>query len=102
MWCRLWCRELLESYLADGFVQLGFEPRDYFRQSDLQIAAVGWLAQQQAFAALLGWAPERIASPASETLTRAPPAAAAAALGHLPLAADRAPHPGRPEAGKAR
>ena len=39
IWCRLWCRELLESYLADGFVELGFEPRDYFRQSDLQVAA---------------------------------------------------------------
>src|SRR3546814_3670277 len=72
MWCRLWCRELLESYLADGFVQLGFVPRDYFRQSDLQIAAVGWLAQQQAFAAVLGWAPERIASLDSATLTRDP------------------------------
>src|SRR3546814_7318944 len=21
MWCRLWCRELLETYLADGFVR---------------------------------------------------------------------------------
>ena len=90
MWCRLWCRELLESYLADGFVQLGFEPRDYFRQSDLQIAAVGWLAQQQAFAALLGWAPERIASLDSETLTRDPAATVAAAMDHLHLAGDRA------------
>ncbi len=96
MWCRLWCRELLESYLADGFVGLGFEPRDYFRQSDLQIAAVGWLAQQQAFAALLDWAPERIASLDSETLTRDPAAAVAAAMDHLHLAGDRsmvADHP---------
>ena len=96
MWCRLWCRELLESYLADGFVQLGFEPRDYFRQSDLQIAAVGWLAQQQAFAALLGRAPERIASLDSETLTRDPAAAVAAAMDHLHLAGDRAAIAGHP------
>lgn len=88
MWCRLWCRELLESYLADGFVQLGFEARDYFRQSDLQVAAIGWLAQQQAFAALIEWAPGRIASLDSETLTRNPVAAVGAALAHYGLGED--------------
>jgi hypothetical protein len=96
MWCRLWCRELLEGYLSDGFVQLGFEARDYFRQSDLQVAAVGWLAQQQAFAALLDWAPGRIASLDSERLTRDPVAAVGAAADHLRLAGDRtaiADHP---------
>ena len=96
MWCRLWCRELLEGYLADGFVGLGFEARDYFRQSDLQVAAVGWLAQQQAFAALLDWAPDRIASLDSEILTRDPVAAVGAAMDHLALAGDRdaiAAHP---------
>lgn len=96
MWCRLWCRELLEGYLADGYVQLGFDARDYFRQSDLQVAAVGWLAQQQAFAALLAWAPGRIASLDSEMLTQDPVATIAAAMGHLGLGADRtaiADHP---------
>lgn len=96
MWCRLWCRELLEGYLADGYVQLGFDARDYFRQSDLQVAAVGWLAQQQAFAALLDWAPGRIASLDSETLTGAPVAAVVAAMDHLGLAGNRdaiAAHP---------
>ncbi|QNO25417.1 hypothetical protein EEB18_011405 [Sphingopyxis sp. OPL5] len=90
MWCRLWCRELLENYLADGFVALGFEPRDYFRQSDLQIAAVGWLAQQQAFAALAAWAPDRIATLDSETLTADPAAAVLGAARHFGLAADPA------------
>jgi hypothetical protein len=96
LWCRLWCRELLEGYLADGFVQLGFEARDYFRQSDLQVAAVGWLAQQQAFAALLAWAPGRIASLDSEALTKDPVAAVAATMDHLGIAGDRtaiADHP---------
>jgi hypothetical protein len=88
MWCRLWCRELLESYLADGYVQLGFEPRDYFRQSDLQVAAVGWLAQQHAFAALAAWAPDRIATLDSETLTADPVPAVMAAVRHFGLAAD--------------
>lgn len=88
LWCRLWCRELLESYLADGYVQLGFEARDFFRQSDLQVAAVGWLAQQQAFAALIDWAPDRTASLDSETLTHDPAKAAAAAMAHFQLADD--------------
>lgn len=88
--CRLWGRELLENYLTDGFVQLGFEARDYFRQSDLQVAAVGWLAQQQAFAALAAWAPDRIATLDSETLTGNPAAAVAAATRHFGLDADEA------------
>lgn len=94
--CRLWCRELLEHYLADGFVQLGFDARDYFRQSDLQVAAVGWLAQQQAFAALAAWAPDRIATLDSETLTRAPAAAVAAAMRHFGLPIDAARIAGHP------
>ena len=49
MWCRLWARELLEILLGHGMVDLGFEPRDYFRQTDLQVAGVGWLAQQMQF-----------------------------------------------------
>lgn len=88
MWCRLWCRELLENFLADGFVQLGFEARDYFRQSDLQVAAVGWLAQQQTFAALAASMPDRIATLDSETLTGAPAATVLAAAGHFGLATD--------------
>ncbi|OHD04746.1 MAG: hypothetical protein A2885_15200 [Sphingopyxis sp. RIFCSPHIGHO2_01_FULL_65_24] len=90
MWCRLWCRELLESYLADGYVDLGFEVRDYFRQSDLQVAAVGWLAQQQAFAALADWTPDRIATLDSEMLTGTPIPAVAAAMRHFGLNADEA------------
>ncbi|HKY81006.1 MAG TPA: hypothetical protein VJM09_05980, partial [Sphingobium sp.] len=35
LWCRLWARELLEGLLQEGMVDLGFEARDYFRQSDL-------------------------------------------------------------------
>ena len=50
MWCRLWARELLEGLLADGVVDLGFAPEDYFRLTDLQVAAVGWLAQHKLFA----------------------------------------------------
>ena len=85
LWCRLWCRELLEGYWQDGFVQLGFEPRDLFRQSDLQVAAVGWLAQQAAFARLAERFGPRVATLDSVTLTRDPVAAATAAARHYRL-----------------
>jgi hypothetical protein len=54
MWCRLWVRELLEGLLKDGVVDLGFSPTDYFRLTDLQVAAVGWLAQHKLFHNLCG------------------------------------------------
>ncbi|MFN3451724.1 MAG: hypothetical protein ACK4ZE_06155 [Sphingorhabdus sp.] len=86
LWCRLWCRELLEGLITDGIMNLGFEPRDYFRQSDLQVAAVGWLAQQQLFAGMLSkFGPDRIATLDSETLTLKPEATLEAAAKHFDL-----------------
>lgn len=86
LWCRLWCRELLEGLITDGIVNMGFEPRDYFRQSDLQIAAVGWLTQQQLFADMIDrFGPERIATLDSETLTLNPEPTLAAALRHFAM-----------------
>lgn len=52
MHCRLWVRELLEAYMRDGALDLPFTPEDYFRQTDLQVAAMGWLAQHKLFLAL--------------------------------------------------
>ncbi len=84
LWCRLWCRELLEGLVTDGIVDLGFEASDYFRQSDLQVAAVGWLAQQRLFHRLAGqFGPERIATLDSEQLTANPQGAARAAALHF-------------------
>ena len=86
LWCRLWVRELLEGQLQEGMVDLGFEPRDYFRQSDLQVAAVGWLAQQALFARMVKhFGPERVATLDSETLTREPAAAVSAVARHFGL-----------------
>lgn len=79
MWGRLWVRELLSRQLVDGMVDLGFEPRDYLLHTDLQTAAVGWLAQQNLFAALLAKWPERLRSLNSETLIARPAEAVAAA-----------------------
>lgn len=88
LWCRLWVRELLEGFLTDQAVDLGMAPGDYFRQSDLQVAATGWLAQHALFhklTAKLG--PGRIATLDSETLTARPADVLAAAAAHYGLAA---------------
>jgi hypothetical protein len=86
LWCRLWCRELLEGQLADGIVNLGFEPADFFRQTDLQVAAVGWLAQQKLFHDITRkFGPERIATLNSERLTANPGDALFAAATHFGL-----------------
>jgi hypothetical protein len=84
LWCRLWCRELLEGQIADGIVDLGFEPSDFFRQTDLQVAAVGWLAQQKLFHDMTRkFGSERIATLDSEQLTANPGKALCAAASHF-------------------
>lgn len=50
---RLWVRTLLLGLLDDQLVDLGFAPRDYLALTDLQVAAVGWLAQHALFAQLV-------------------------------------------------
>ena len=89
--CRLWVRELLEGYLRQNFVGFGFTPDDYFRQSDLQVAAVGWLAQHRHFAALVAkYGAGRIATLDADRMTARPAEAVAAALRHYGLAANAA------------
>lgn len=85
LWCRLWCRELLEGYIREGYGALGFVAEDYFRLSDLQVAAVGWLAQQQDFARLVARFGERIATLDSARLTEAPATMVAATMRHYGL-----------------
>jgi hypothetical protein len=77
---RLWVRTLLLGMLDDKLVDLGFGPRDYLGQSDLQVAAVGWLAQQRLFARLVvQFGPDRVRTLSSEDLLSNP----ASALGQL-------------------
>ena len=59
---RLWARELFEGYLHEGFADFGYSGSEVFRQSDLQIAALGWLAQHRQFAALASEFGTRIAT----------------------------------------
>lgn len=76
MWGRLWVRELLAKLLRDGIVELGFENEDYLRHTDLQAAAVGWLAQHRLFARLVErFGAGRVRTLDSEMLLGAPDAA---------------------------
>lgn len=88
MWCRLWVRELIEGYLIDGAVDLGFEPKDYLRQTDLQIAAVGWMAQHRMFHDLAARYGDRIVTLDSERLTGDPAAVLGPVARHLGLSVD--------------
>jgi hypothetical protein len=58
---------------------LGFTPQDYLGQTDLQVAAMGWLAQHALFARMAAQFGPRVATLDSEVLL-ARPAAAMAAL----------------------
>ncbi len=88
MWCRLWARELLAGLLIEGAVDLGFEPDDYFRLTDLQVAAIGWLAQHSLFHHLVArFGTERIKTLDSESLMTDQPGKIAALGAHFGLAA---------------
>ncbi len=91
LWCRLWVRELLEGLLIDGVVDLGFAAKDYLRLTDLQVAAVGWLAQHRLFHDLVARVgPSRVRTLDSETLLARPAAVLAAAGSLLDLGIDAA------------
>lgn len=88
---RLWVRNLLLGLLDDKLVDLGFTPRDFIGQTDLQVAAVGWLAQHGLFQGLVQrFGAARIRTIDSETLVRDPATAmrGLAALYRLPLGSD--------------
>ena len=72
---RLWVRTLLLGLIDDKLIELGFDLRDYLGQTDLQIAAVGWLAQQALFADLIAqFGESRIRTLDSATLNADPSA----------------------------
>jgi hypothetical protein len=60
---RLWVRELFLAMRRESLVEgLGFGDAEFFGQTDLQIAAVAWLAQQRLFHQLVTRFPERVRS----------------------------------------
>jgi hypothetical protein len=80
---RLWVRDLLMKQLREGLHPFGFSAEDYLGQTDLQVAAMGWLAQQALFVRLIeDFGAERIRSLDSEMLM-ADPASVLSALATL-------------------
>ncbi|OYY75984.1 MAG: hypothetical protein B7Y43_16770 [Sphingomonas sp. 28-62-20] len=76
MWGRLWVREFFVAMLQDGMVDMGFDEIAYLGQTDLQIAAIGWLAQHVQFGKLVTtFGPERVRTLNSEKLLERPAAA---------------------------
>lgn len=69
---RLWVRDLLAKLITDGLIDLGFDEADYLRLTDIQAAAVGWLAQHALFARMAAEYPNRIRTLDSETLLSKP------------------------------
>ncbi len=72
MWGRLWVRELFVKLSRDGFMDYGFSPEELLGQTDLQIAAIGWIAQHRQFAMLAQRFPDRVRTLDSETLLARP------------------------------
>jgi hypothetical protein len=90
--CRAWVRTLAERYLPLGmFAPLSLTSADLFRQTDLQLAATCWLAQQACFAQLakkLG--PARLRPIDADRMLADPASAIAAVAHHFGLAMPRA------------
>ena len=86
---RLWVRDLMVKQLQEGLIDLGFEDADYLGMTDLQAAAVGWLAQHALFAALIARFPDRVRSLDSETLLARPGRGDDRAGGIISIAARR-------------
>lgn len=72
MWGRLWARELALKQLREGLHVFGFKADDYFGQTDLQVAAMGWLAQHALFAKLAMQLPGRVKTLDSVAFMEAP------------------------------
>lgn len=86
LWCRLWVRELLDYQRQLGMVPFGLSDDDYFRLTDLQVAALGWLTQYQLFAQLrTGPLGPRFLMLTSEQLTNTPQSALPAIATHFGL-----------------
>ncbi|WP_068143664.1 hypothetical protein [Kordiimonas lipolytica] len=86
MFGRLWVRELMVKQMREGLIDLGFQGEDYLQLTDLQAAAVGWLAQHAMFAQIVQkFGPSRIRTLDSTKLMGAPGEMMAALLRHFGL-----------------
>lgn len=73
MWGRLWVRDLFGKLIREAMIApLGISPDQYLGLTDIQVAAVGWLAQQHQFKMLLERFGDRMAALNSDTLMAHP------------------------------
>ncbi|MBA3897752.1 MAG: hypothetical protein H0X36_11610 [Sphingomonadaceae bacterium] len=80
---RAWVRMLHNNLVKEGRLKLDFTMEQFMELTDLQVAALGWMAQQLQMQALaLHFGRERVATLSSETLL-ADPSAAITALDRL-------------------
>lgn len=77
LWGRLWVRDLMAKQIGQGIIQLGFDAQSYLRLTDLQAAAVGWLAQHALFAQIETQHRARVITLDSEALINQPATAIA-------------------------
>ncbi len=76
---RVWVRDLLVKQLREGLHRFGFSGEAYLGQTDLQVAAMGWLAQHALFGEMAQqFGPGRVRTLDSERLMADPRAAMAA------------------------
>jgi len=86
MFGRLWVRELMVKQMREGLIDLGLQGEDYLQLTDLQAAAVGWLAQHALFAQIVQkFGPSRIQTLDSTKLMGAPGDTMEALLRHFGL-----------------
>lgn len=73
MWGRLWVRDLMSKYLREGGVMdFGLSTEDLLRLTDIQVAALGWLAQHRLFTDIAGRFPDRVKTLNSDRLMANP------------------------------
>lgn len=86
MWGRLWVRDLFQKLDLEGMLApLGLARDQYLGLTDIQVAAVGWLAQQRQFEMLTTEFGDRVATLDSETLIARPGDALASLSGLFAL-----------------
>lgn len=76
LWGRLWVRDLYLKLLREGLAGFGMNPNEQLALTDVQVAAVCWLAQHKLFAELVErYGQNRVRTLDSETLMASPEAA---------------------------
>jgi hypothetical protein len=88
---RAWVRELMWKFLQLGMAdRFGFTAEELYRHTDLQVGALGWLAQHALFSEIASLHPERVRTLNSDVLTGNPRGTIAALAEHFAVPLDAA------------